>query len=420
MKLQVFLYIFFTFILLEISLRLYRVDSLSYFVSNKKIHSYHPRYFVGLNPKTKEHIKHFSGKWEGMFTINSLGMRNLEEPKKDYTKVLCLGDSLVMGFGVSDKDTFCNILNESFAYQKIQFLNAGVDGLGSWGVLQRYKEIASKVEGIRYALFFISPNDFSMPESLAKQGFIPDDEIEKERLFNPYKKYYDTFQFLLTDWFYSVLYVKIFVKQSKLQWYLFYQEVVRNLQSLHRMPLKEYVVSTFLLPKKQSSCIESDKKKLIYKTLGQEFKKIPSTSKQVCPEAIPESIQKECKKPPKEFSELPDFTKNAYQEMIQFSKEKKIQLVLVIIPMQIEEIYCNLNQQYHPLRLYALQGKKFFEENQIPVIDLMPYTNQQCVENQHGIRDHYISEDGHLTKLGNQWVAKNLEKILREKIFYAF
>ncbi len=408
---------------LEIFLRFYHIESLQYFINNKKIHSYHPDYFVGLKSNTKVHIKHFSGKWEGTFTINSLGMRNLEEPKKNTIKVLCLGDSLVMGFGVSDDETFCYLLNQSFQSQKIQFLNAGIDGLGSWGVLQRYKEIVSKVEGVQYALFFISPNDFSMPESLKKKGFIPDDEIEKKRILDPKKKFYDTFQFLITEWFYSVLYLKIFIKQAKLQWHLFYQEMILGLESLHQMSLKEYLLSAFLLPKKQTSCVEKEKKVQIYKTIGQEFKKIPIPSKQIkqtCPETVPQDIQKECKEPPKEIPELPEFTQSTYQELIKFSKENHIQFVVVIIPMQIEEIYCNLNQKYHPLRLYALQAKKFFEENQIPVIDLMEYTNQQCKENHYGIRDHYIPEDGHLTKLGNQWVAKNLEKILRETILYAF
>lgn len=420
MKFKYFFYFVLFILILEIVLRIYQIESLSYFIKNKKIHIYHPDYFIGLKPNTEVYIKHFSGKWEGKFTVNSLGMRNLEEPKKDFKKVLCLGDSLVMGYGVSDQDTFCNLLNQYFLDSKIQFLNAGIDGLGSWGVYQRFKEIVSKLEKVEYALFFVSPNDFAMPEVLRAQGFLPDDIQEERRLKDPIKKYFDHSQFLITDWFYSIFYAKIVFKQLKAQWNIFLNELEQNLKKFRNENFDDYIFSSFLLPKQKQKCVSNKEKQKIFSTIGKAYFEVQK-NKEVfqCPEVIPESIQKECTNFPEQIPELPEFTKQVYKDMIQFAKEKNIKLILVIIPMQIEEIYCNQEKKFHSLRMYALQAKKFFSENQLPIIDLMESTGQLCVENQTRIQDYFIPEDGHLTKLGNMWVAKNLKNFL-EKELYAF
>ncbi|MFN3603156.1 MAG: LA_2490 family SGNH/GDSL-type esterase [Leptonema sp. (in: bacteria)] len=416
-----FYYLILFLLTLEVSLRFYQVDSLNYFITNKKIHTYNNRYFVGLKPNTKEHIKHYSGKWEGTFTINSYGMRNLEEPKKDYTKILCLGDSIVMGFGVSDEETFCYLLNENFKNQNLQFLNAGIDGLGSWGIYQRYQEIMERVENIRYALFFVSPNDFSVPPLLKKQGILTDDEVEEARLINPFKKFLDASQFLITDWFYSFFYLKIFIKQAKLHWSLFKNDVQKEYHSIKQKSLTNYIVSSFLLPQKKEPCISSEEKFKIFYTLGMEYQK-PSKEKEKdisCPQKIPKNIESECTDFPVSIPPLPEFTKKVYLDLVRFSKEKGVELIVVFLPLQLEEIYCNQIHRFHPLRMYALQAQKFFQENQIKTIDLMDYTNYQCIEGEYRIEDHYIPEDGHFTKLGNEWVARHLKTIL-EKLLYAF
>ncbi|MFN3245493.1 MAG: hypothetical protein ACK42K_02240 [Leptonema sp. (in: bacteria)] len=50
------------FVLLEIFLRFYQIEALSYFRSLKVIHQYNPNYFVGLKPNTRVYIKHYTGK----------------------------------------------------------------------------------------------------------------------------------------------------------------------------------------------------------------------------------------------------------------------------------------------------------------------------------------------------------------------
>jgi hypothetical protein len=43
---------------------------------------------------------------------------------------------------------------------------------------------------------------------------------------------------------------------------------------------------------------------------------------------------------------------------------------------------------------------------------LMENTKTLCKQNEYGITDHFIPEDGHLTKLGNVWVSENLYNYL--------
>lgn len=406
-------------LLLEIFLRLYKIESLNYFRNVKIIHKYNQNYFVGLRPNTTVYIKHFTGKWEGKFTINSLGMRNIEEPDRKHKKIICLGDSLVMGYGVSDEDTFCYILNQRFKQTGYQFLNAGIDGLGSLGAYQRLKEVLGYVKNVESVLFFISPNDFTMPEIFIKRGILPDDVIEKKRLEDPLKRYIDSFQFILTDWSYSFFILKITIKQLLLKYAIFKNEIKNNLDKIKNQTLKEYIVNSFLLPERKISCPKPEEKKLIYKTIGYTYityEKQKLSRPISCPEPVPENIKNECTNFPKTIPDLPDFTKNVYKNMIDLSKQKQFRLIIVILPMQIEEIYCNNIKKFHPLRMYALQAKHFFKKNNIEVWDLMEFTHTLCKQNEYGIRDHYIPEDGHLTKLGNLWVAEHLSHLLNRHL----
>lgn len=403
------------FALLEIFLRFYQIEALSYFRSLKVIHQYNPNYFVGLKPNTRVYIKHYTGKWEGEFSINSLGLRNLEEADPNLKKILCLGDSLVMGFGVSDKETFCYLLNEKFKQHGYQFLNAGVDGLGSWGYYQRLKELLERVNQIDTVLLFVSPNDFTMPEVFLQRGILPDDVVEKKRLEDPQKKFFDTAQFVLTDWFYSFYVIKLTVKQMLLKFAIIKAELQIELEKTKNSTFINYIKESFLLPNKPVECIPKEEKKKIYKTLGSSYnapQKILFSKPQQCPEEVPSSILKECRDFPKEIPDLPEFTKKAYQNILELSLKHHFRLIVVILPMQIEEIYCNNINQYHPLRMYALQAKQYFEKNQIEVWDLMENTKTLCKQNEYGITDHFIPEDGHLTKLGNVWVSENLYNYL--------
>jgi lysophospholipase L1-like esterase len=71
-------------------------------------------------------------------SINSLGMRGQEiklQKAPGQIRILAVGDSFTFGYGVSDRDTFPEELNQllkkNFPSQDIQVLNLGVSGYGS-------------------------------------------------------------------------------------------------------------------------------------------------------------------------------------------------------------------------------------------------------------------------------------------------
>lgn len=81
-----------------------------------------------------------------MCRSNSLGLRDEEIPDAAPTgefRILCLGDSTVMGFGVEAEETLANRLEESLrdhAAQRVQVINAGVIGYSSCQCLLYLRE----------------------------------------------------------------------------------------------------------------------------------------------------------------------------------------------------------------------------------------------------------------------------------------
>jgi hypothetical protein len=115
---------------------------------------------------------------------------------------------------------------------------------------------------------------------------------------------------------------------------------------------------------------------------------------------------------------LPELTQEYYQKMIDLAKKRGFKLVPVILPIQIEEIYCYNNGKYHPLENYATRASTFFEKRGVKVLRFKKETASMCGFDRNGkkfgILDHYIPEDGHFTKRGNIWAADSLKAKLKE------
>lgn len=142
-----------------------------------------------------------------------------------------------------------------------------------------------------------------------------------------------------------------------------------------------------------------------------------------CPEPIPDYFSCQEKEPRLNSLEpLPEITRKAYDEMVEYTRSNGIRLVIVLMPIQIEEIFCRNRGLYHPLENYALRAAAYFEKKGIPVLKLRRETSEMCgeiIEVQgekkfSGIRDYFIPEDGHLTVSGNRWAKRALEKQLKE------
>ncbi|MCW7487310.1 LA_2490 family SGNH/GDSL-type esterase [Leptospira meyeri] len=388
---------------LELILRISNPPALRYYRDVKLLHAYHPEYGVTLEPNESRFVRHYADLWQGQFTTNSLGLRGKEEPIPKKPKLVCLGDSLVMGFGVSDEDTFCSRLGgleeNGLSFQS---LNLGVDAYGSLGSYKRLKDMSGKIDNIHTVLFFISPNDFTMPNELRAQGILPDDENDALHENDPVWKKNFRIQFELTRISYLLQALKLAYEQTKVKFAQTKYIISTDTNLLTSSPVV-YLRETFIIPIKQQKCEEKD-----------EF---------ICPTPL-QNLNVVCSDSPVDpdsLEPLPETTTRAYDLMINLSKEKGYKFVPVFLPMQIEEVYCRQVGKYNALGGYATRAKKYLESKGIQTLDILPYTDKMCgrefTQNgktkKAGIQDYYIPGDGHLTKLGNLWAAESIADALK-------
>jgi hypothetical protein len=126
--LSFFLILFFS----EGLLWIVRPSALEFYRIQKTYHALEPNYLIDLEPNVNVHVKHFQKFFEMDFTTNEYGFRGSPNVNNALPQIVCIGDSVTMGFGVSDKETFCNKLNgftdtKGISYQA---LNLGVDAYG--------------------------------------------------------------------------------------------------------------------------------------------------------------------------------------------------------------------------------------------------------------------------------------------------
>lgn len=399
----------------EAALRLLKPATLQYYRDMKLLHKYHPGYQVALAPNADVFVKHHAGLWQGRFTTNSQGMRGTSEIDPDSDYIACLGDSLVFALGVSDEATFCRRLDGALIRgKKYRTANFGVDAYGSYEYALRLEDMAGYVPRLKKVLLFISPNDYTVPPALEKQGVLPDDVItEKKRNNADYLRAF-RIQFQLTEMSYLLQAAKLAFEQQRVQ-------VPANIADYRR----ELVRAGLAAPS-----ADSPKPEGMRGYLGTVFYRFPPrpdcSGKQTmvsCPEPVPDHVQCTDAKSVEQLAsrELPPVTREAYERMIAFAKERNFELIPVILPMQIEEIHCNQHGKSHPLRHYALQASQYFAARNIRVIDLLPETRQMCGETltdevgrkfSSRVRDYFIPGDGHLTVDGNAWAERSLRASL--------
>ena len=102
--------------------------------------------------------------------VNHLGLRGPDLPPKasDEVRVLCLGDSLVYGQGVSDADTIPELLASEFAaraeevHRPVRVVNGGVRGYDTIQEIALLEELGPRIAPDLVVLFWY-PNDLEKP-----------------------------------------------------------------------------------------------------------------------------------------------------------------------------------------------------------------------------------------------------------------
>lgn len=429
---------------LEAALRIFPPSSLDYYRKLKLLHVFHPDYLVGLEPGASYYLKHNNGLWEGQFTINSLGYRGSPElaPEAGESVLGCLGDSLVMGFGVSDGDTFCRMLDGTADASGVLYRtqNFGVDAFGSHGYAERLKEALEpgRLPGLKTVLLFISPNDFTLPQALRDRGILADDETDALRADNPGFREAFRVQFLLTRYFFSLHAASVARHQLRIRRAGLQQNMRRELveSGLLRyqpeidgeIPADQrdslnYLARSFYRPPPRPACT-ADNIPVAQPAAapGPTAQAIPAAPQ--CPQPVPLNVSCAAREPAVNTLEaLPEITRQSYARMIAMSRKAGVRLVVVFLPVQMETLHCEMNGRYSRFFTHALRAGAYFREQGIATIDLRKYIPEMCgspllhadgsFRKHSSVEDYIIQGDGHLTVAGNRWAADGLRRELR-------
>jgi hypothetical protein len=162
----VFLNVLITFLLLEAGLfiaaelNLLRMDLPSYRLANAKPFWEDRNRDFGVWHAPDREYRHLKSCFNVTYRTNAHGMRDVSrEFKSEAPRVVVLGDSFVEGFGVNEKETLTDRLEQ---ITQIPHLNFGTSG--SFGLTQSwllYKTLASKFDHDAVVISILPDNDFT-------------------------------------------------------------------------------------------------------------------------------------------------------------------------------------------------------------------------------------------------------------------
>lgn len=379
---KLFLQILTLLILTEISLRMVKLDSLEFYKSQKNYHKLDEEYFVDLEENTSEFVRHFDKTYTMKFSTNEKGFRASGKIDNSKEQILCLGDSVAMGFGVDDEFTFCKKLDKfkDKNAKEYQSLNLAVD---AYGPTQIYLKLKKHINNLNPKLIYYFP---SRGDDLDEEKFFDKINSNKSRTFFEV-------QFQLSKYLYSFLAFKIF--QENLV-YRFNETFIWNYKK----------VQNFFSCRNDSS-EECKEFKLSNYSFVNEFFLPARKDKNQAP-----SFKKEiCTKEP-EFFDLPESVLSSTKKIIELGKSKKAEIIFVLAPVDFETAYCSQKDLFYFSYSYHHSMMKFLDKEKIEYIDLNKFTKSMLDEkNNYNVRPYYILNDGHYTEKGNEWVYQ----ILRHK-----
>ncbi|MDX1957152.1 MAG: hypothetical protein SFU98_01195 [Leptospiraceae bacterium] len=383
---KVFLILLSSVIFLEVFLRIIKPKAFEFYFLQKQFHKLDKDYIVDLEPNVDVIVKHFLGTFQMKFSTNSLGFRASRELQANQKKILCIGDSVTMGFGVNDEDTFCKKL-DGFQNSKgeiYQTLNLGVDAYGPTNV---YHKLKKYIPILKPELIYYFPST----------GDDVDEIVQEQKNKSPLKKKLFEIQFQLSKYSYSFLALKIFSEQIQFRF-------------------KETFIYPFIRTMNELDCLKGDKTSDCrvnpYSDLFNSFKEDFFVPEKGIPanEKFPVFSEKECEENKTEFK-IPEIAIASMDKIRELGQKEKIKIVYFLAPIDIETAYCSSKEKkIHRYYKYLEVLKKYLESNQEDYIDLNQYTHEMIFgkENSFNPRPYYILGDGHYTKLGNEWVYKHL------------
>ncbi|HMY66289.1 MAG TPA: hypothetical protein PL163_06545 [Leptospiraceae bacterium] len=370
---------------LEIFLRLFKPDALEFYRVQKQVHKLDPDYLVDLEPNQDVRISHFLGTFDIRFSTNEKGFRGTDPIDNSRPQILCIGDSVAMGFGVSDEDTFCRQFNgfqdrDGNVYQSV---NLAVDAYGPSAILRKLKKHLPSLNP--KILFYFPSNGDDIDEEI----FYSKLNSRKARLF------FET-QFLLAK--HSYLFLGLRITQ---------EQIVFRLNEMFIYPLvrmKNFLNEIFSEKRKMMSLQETVNGFL------SEFKR----GERKDPNSPPVFGEKECLDEDRPHP-IPETVYTSTREIIKLAQEKNVKLVFVVSPIDIETAYCSQQGKLHRLYTYSRAVRKFLEEEKVDFIDMNDYAVYMMDgEERFNVRPFYIIGDGHYTKAGNSWMSAVLLLKLRQ------
>lgn len=115
--------------------------------------------------------------FKNTFLVDSIGMRD-DEKSLEFPEVIACGDSYTMGWGVEQKQSFPEIIENQL---KTKVLNAGISSYGTVRELQSLKRI--KTDSLKYLIIQYSDNDYEENREFIQNHFhlkISSEETYKE------------------------------------------------------------------------------------------------------------------------------------------------------------------------------------------------------------------------------------------------
>ena len=103
--------------------------------------------YLGWKLKPDSSGRHVAkGIFDVIYEIDHDGFRKINNTNGPDFSIYFFGDSFTFGHGVSNNDTFSNIIKEKFLKDKVDIYNAGVNGYGTVQMFQHFLNIENQIK----------------------------------------------------------------------------------------------------------------------------------------------------------------------------------------------------------------------------------------------------------------------------------